>query len=630
MTANYDIPDYPTKRLRYFNNQFLNQQDFIDEESYHIAHEQAHMRALFVAGVCEGLQLGFPNGPSKPLTVMKGYAVDGKGRMIVLANSTDGPAGWPGSLADGDYLLHLSFFEAPSDMAPPTSGGAQDNTRMQQQPIIGATPKGGVAPADAVVLGGFTVAAGKFGNGTREGRQYSGVRLPGPNPAAAAALRSDAVNDDGAVLLGRLAIRRDAAGQLGPVLTLLNGLGGAGAAAAIDFDSYDPGANDPALRLQSIDDGAFSSHLVLSTKQPGAIGNKLVERLRVSNLGLMQFPNEAPKDKLVIWETGPNDRYGIGLNSGNINVFCPQSAHFSLRQNDCRGAEVFTVSGAGDGAFSGGLSVAGNVTLSGAKVRNSGGQTIFETNANDWLRINPDQQYPGIAMYKAVALGTGGLAVGSWDQLPAGQLKVTGPATIGGALGVGATLSVSGDVALGGKHAFRSSDSWLRLNQDGAFGLGVFTPGLFSASALTVGGSGNPGNGNVVVAGTLTAAVVQAEDGRISMKTYGGDTPTGQLSGIHVQHGGNARMTAVFGLEMPVNNLTGYHALGVSMRGQFHNRSQVGVVQAQLFHPFDDSNNISDGPRTAEGGRVHSDSCQVFWNVTDRNGFNVNGYAWML
>ena len=41
-------------------------------------------------------------------------------------------------------------------------------------------------------------------------------------------------------------------------------------------------------------------------------------------------------------------------------------------------------------------------------------------------------------------------------------------------------LDVNGDVALSGKHAFRSSDPWLRLNQDGAFTSGTHTPGLFA------------------------------------------------------------------------------------------------------------------------------------------------------
>jgi len=68
-------------------------------------------------------------------------------------------------------------------------------------------------------------------------------------------------------------------------------------------------------------------------------------------------------------------------------------------------------------------------------------------------------------------------------------------------------LDVIGDVALQGKHALRGSDTWLRLNQDGAFTSGVHTPSNFAPASLNVGGVGNwgnPGWGNAWIAGTLT------------------------------------------------------------------------------------------------------------------------------
>ena len=51
---------------------------------------------------------------------------------------------------------------------------------------------------------------------------------------------------------------------------------------------------------------------------------------------------------------------------------------------------------------------------------------IIQTDAADWLRINPDSKYPGIALYKSVAIGEGGVAIGEWSQPPKGNLKVTG------------------------------------------------------------------------------------------------------------------------------------------------------------------------------------------------------------
>jgi hypothetical protein len=89
-------------------------------------------------------------------------------------------------------------------------------------------------------------------------------------------------------------------------------------------------------------------------------------------------------------------------------------------------------------------SVGGVLTVGGARIRNASGFGIVETNANDWLRINPDQQYPATAIYNSLAIGTGGLSVGDWSQMPAGQLRVTGNATVGGSLTVHSVVDIEG------------------------------------------------------------------------------------------------------------------------------------------------------------------------------------------
>jgi Chaperone of endosialidase len=69
-----------------------------------------------------------------------------------------------------------------------------------------------------------------------------------------------------------------------------------------------------------------------------------------------------------------------------------------------------------------------------------------------------------------------------------------------------ASLDVNGDISIWGKHALRGNDTWLRLNQDGAFTAGVHTPGVFAPVSLNVGGLGgwgNPGWGNSWFAGRV-------------------------------------------------------------------------------------------------------------------------------
>ncbi|HEX8113249.1 MAG TPA: hypothetical protein VF516_36210 [Kofleriaceae bacterium] len=86
-----------------------------------------------------------------------------------------------------------------------------------------------------------------------------------------------------------LTLRRDATAALGPIITLYNMAGAAGAGGAIDFNGYNVGANPPTARIQSLDDGIFSSHVVISTKNSGAVANPLVERMRISSGGIVSF-----------------------------------------------------------------------------------------------------------------------------------------------------------------------------------------------------------------------------------------------------------------------------------------------------------------------------------------------------
>jgi len=79
----------------------------------------------------------------------------------------------------------------------------------------------------------------------------------------------------------------------------------------------------------------------------------------------------------------------------------------------------------------------GNLKVTGERIKSADGFGIVQTNAKDWLRINPDSHYPSIALYNPVAIGAGGLSIGDWSQMPQGQLKVTGQAQLGGAVTLG-------------------------------------------------------------------------------------------------------------------------------------------------------------------------------------------------
>jgi len=126
-----------------------------------------------------------------------------------------------------------------------------------------------------------------------------------------------------------LHISKSVAGGLGPVLTLMNGAGSAGAGAAIDFSGYDTQGRPATARIQSLDDGNLSSHLVFSTKRSGANANPLVEALRITpssavrvatSLGIGLRSNADPRTALDT---------GSGVLSGAANDYQKAQATLS-------------------------------------------------------------------------------------------------------------------------------------------------------------------------------------------------------------------------------------------------------------------------------------------------------------
>lgn len=109
-----------------------------------------------------------------------------------------------------------------------------------------------------------------------------------------------------------LTIRRDVSANVGPILTLTNGLGSAGAGAAIDFNGYDVGANAPTARLRSLDNGNFSSHLTIWTKDSGAANTALKERVRVTSDGKVGVGTTAPRGRLDV--SAGDAWFGQGVN----------------------------------------------------------------------------------------------------------------------------------------------------------------------------------------------------------------------------------------------------------------------------------------------------------------------------
>ncbi|MGH3943142.1 MAG: hypothetical protein ACRDTG_31870 [Pseudonocardiaceae bacterium] len=140
--ADYTQPDVVNKRVRFFDGQFLQDQDFIDEQKYHLDRQRRQSQLFGVTGVVSGLTV--LKGGAYQVTVTKGVAVDALGRQLVLATETD--LRLSGQFAKKQGIeLRLVYQETPTDLAQTGGEGAR---RWDESPkIVALAPDGAVAVA---------------------------------------------------------------------------------------------------------------------------------------------------------------------------------------------------------------------------------------------------------------------------------------------------------------------------------------------------------------------------------------------------------------------------------------------------------------------------------------------------
>jgi hypothetical protein len=172
--ADYDQPDYVTRRPRYFNNQYLSEQDFIDEQRYHIDRRRRHDRLLHVSGIADGLDVTF-NGAV--VTVSAGTGVDELGRPLLLDTAQTLTLT---SEHQGTRVVYARYQEVPSNEVVGDQG-VKGYTRFNETSQLLHEAPGGATTDGRLVLAELTVGAdGKVTALKTDRRKYTGLRLAGP------------------------------------------------------------------------------------------------------------------------------------------------------------------------------------------------------------------------------------------------------------------------------------------------------------------------------------------------------------------------------------------------------------------------------------------------------------------
>jgi hypothetical protein len=192
MAANYDLPENGVvDRVRFFDGQLLIDQDFIDDQKYHLDRQRRTNRMLRVSGICEGLM---PEVKGNQVQVNVGTALDGLGQLIVLSEPRTVINDW-NTQAVGESDIYISYQELPAvnnqsanEITPASNGspaisGAKGSTRWREQPRIQLVAQGTAAPGAATLflwLGRVKVSANPLRCEVTlpERRQYSGIYLP--------------------------------------------------------------------------------------------------------------------------------------------------------------------------------------------------------------------------------------------------------------------------------------------------------------------------------------------------------------------------------------------------------------------------------------------------------------------
>jgi hypothetical protein len=105
------------KRMRYFQHEFLDAEDFNDEQEYHRQMRYRHNRDFHTWGIGHGLEVGLAEdqetGSETKVTVSPGTAVDGEGKEIILPLSRTIDFDQPAYQGDTGYYITVKWHEQP-------------------------------------------------------------------------------------------------------------------------------------------------------------------------------------------------------------------------------------------------------------------------------------------------------------------------------------------------------------------------------------------------------------------------------------------------------------------------------------------------------------------------------------
>jgi hypothetical protein len=437
------------KRLNYFTGQYLVQEDFLDEQTYHKEMRWRRNRVLYGPGVLEGMLVS-QNASKNGISISPGTALNDQGRELVFVDAATQAI--PNGLT-GKVNVIISYEETPTDYH--SVGEYKGATRFTEKPKIDIQ----VAPATVtqITLACLQLDAnssitsvdttirqladarfprnlttnGSVGIGTTDTKSYRLMVAGGDTRIAGPGQEQSLFGLDRLVGVNDLRFYVDDSGtteqmHLSPSGLTITGNVGIGTTAPSDKLVVSGG------RIGHLESGSMD-------------GNGKWSTLGVPNLGFA--PNAANCYGLKVnWDTdavvfGLKD---YGANKKDAIIAWGDDPDNNLRFLKPNDADAMIITGSGNVGI-GTTNPSGKLDVNGDIYR--AGLLAISGEAGGWLRINQNNDFPKGTHFASRANFNGGITTGNWwDVDPgAGNLLVQGNAGIGTS-NPGRKLDVSGAI----------------------------------------------------------------------------------------------------------------------------------------------------------------------------------------
>jgi hypothetical protein len=184
-----------TKRVSYFDRQFLRATDFQAEQAYELDRRRRHNRLLHQPGVAEGLQVT-ANPNDTVVSVSPGTAYDQQGQEIVLSASQHVDISTITGATTNAFVT-IAYAEQPTD--PSTDPGVTGNSmRVTEQPALAASATMPANPNLTLLLAKVALVNSKV-SGTPDNsvRSQAGTTMSPDATLTSLTLRNAAVQASG-------------------------------------------------------------------------------------------------------------------------------------------------------------------------------------------------------------------------------------------------------------------------------------------------------------------------------------------------------------------------------------------------------------------------------------------------